>query len=399
VVKSDNNQVALFTISGMQLVGSQAGSLSFDAQGTMTPQAKWSSDPSQRTVGTISLTTPNGAKIDMIAGNAIRSGEIAGYLSMRDQVLPQAQDQLDQFAASIASALSDQRTAGTAVAGPPAGFDVDAAPLSSGNAIDLTYSDIATGAARKLTFVRVDDSSLAGKTADPDVFNIDFSGGMASVVSQMNTALAGTGVTVSNPAGSTVEFVDDGTSTATVDAAGATATATSIMGSVNLPLFTDGTSAYTGKLSAFGPQSSGFAARIAVNAGIVADPSKLIGYQAGVDAADAARPDFIYNQMAISALSYSPSAGIGSVSAPFSGTPSAYLSQMISFQGTAAGNASQLQQGQDMVLAALQQRFSDGASVNIDQEMGNLLNLQNSYAANARVMSAVRDMLSQLLQI
>jgi flagellar hook-associated protein 1 FlgK len=52
-----------------------------------------------------------------------------------------------------------------------------------------------------------------------------------------------------------------------------------------------------------------------------------------------------------------------------------------------------------MVLAALQQRFSDGASVNIDQEMGNLLNLQNSYAANARVMSAVRDMLNSLLQI
>ena len=72
---------------------------------------------------------------------------------------------------------------------------------------------------------------------------------------------------------------------------------------------------------------------------------------------------------------------------------------MISLQGEAAANAQQLQQGQDVVVNALQQRFTDGSSVNIDQEMADLLNLQNSYGANARVMSAVRDMLQQLLQL
>jgi flagellar hook-associated protein 1 len=47
----------------------------------------------------------------------------------------------------------------------------------------------------------------------------------------------------------------------------------------------------------------------------------------------------------------------------------------------------------------LQQRFNSSAGVNIDQEMANLLNLQNSYAANARVLSVVKQMLDTLMQM
>jgi flagellar hook-associated protein 1 FlgK len=52
-----------------------------------------------------------------------------------------------------------------------------------------------------------------------------------------------------------------------------------------------------------------------------------------------------------------------------------------------------------VVLNSLQQRFNDTASVNIDQEMASLLSLQNSYAANARVLSAVKDMLDTLMRM
>ena len=38
-----------------------------------------------------------------------------------------------------------------------------------------------------------------------------------------------------------------------------------------------------------------------------------------------------------------------------------------------------------MVVNSLQQRFTDQSSVNIDEEMANLLKLQTAYAANARV--------------
>jgi flagellar hook-associated protein 1 FlgK len=168
---------------------------------------------------------------------------------------------------------------------------------------------------------------------------------------------------------------------------------------VALPLFTDGINPYTGSLSALGSQSQGFAARIAVNPGLTADPSKLVTYQLGTAAADATRPNYIYNQMVNAALGFSPTAGIGSAAAPFTGTPGSYLSQMLSRQAEAASNSQQLQQGQDVVVHALQQRFNEGSSVNIDQEMANLLNLQNAYGANARVMTTVRDMLQQLLTL
>ena len=94
-----------------------------------------------------------------------------------------------------------------------------------------------------------------------------------------------------------------------------------------------------------------------------------------------------------------PNTGIGTTAAPFSGSLNTFLRQVISQQGEAANSANNLKQGQDIVLSALQQRFNDTSGVNVDQEMANLLTLQNSYAANARVMSTVKEMLDALLQM
>jgi flagellar hook-associated protein 1 FlgK len=52
-----------------------------------------------------------------------------------------------------------------------------------------------------------------------------------------------------------------------------------------------------------------------------------------------------------------------------------------------------------VVLSSLQQRFDKGSGVNIDQEMSDLLALQNAYAANARVMSTIKDMLTSMMQM
>ena len=132
---------------------------------------------------------------------------------------------------------------------------------------------------------------------------------------------------------------------------------------------------------------------------LIDDPSKLVIYGAGVAAGDSTRPDFLYNQLTNSALQFSPGTGVGTTGSPFSGTIATYLRQVTSLQGQAADAASSLQQGQDLVLASLQQRFDDSSGVNIDQEMANLLQLQNSYAANARIMSALRDMIEALMRI
>ncbi|MGB9295062.1 MAG: flagellar hook-associated protein FlgK, partial [Pseudolabrys sp.] len=217
VVQGDRGQVGIFTNSGIQLVGAQAGQLSFDAVGTITPASQWSANPSQRGVGTITLIPPDGAPVDLIQDHAIRSGTIAAYLQMRDQDLVQAQNQLDALAAGMASALSDKTTAGTPVSpSPQSGFDIAIGSLSAGNKITINYTDTLTNTPHTMTLVRVDDpsalplSNTATAAANDTVFGIDFSGGMGSVITQINAALTGTGMTASNPGGTTLEILDDG---------------------------------------------------------------------------------------------------------------------------------------------------------------------------------------------
>jgi flagellar hook-associated protein 1 FlgK len=408
VVQTDNNQVQIYTNSGIQLVGSKAASLSFNAQGTMTPDSTWSADPSKSTVGTITLTSPTGGSVDLIQTGAIRSGSIAAYVQMRDKDLVQAQGQLDAMAAAMATSLSSQTTSGTAVtSGLQNGFDIDIGSLSAGNTININYTNSLTGKPATLTLMRADDPSVLPlsntATNDPNdqVVGIDFSGGLSAVWGQISAALGSTGMVASNPSGSTLRVLNDGAGNIVkVNGVSTTTTQTSLTGGgAALSFFTDGSQPYTGAITALGSQSIGLAGRISVNSNLVADPTKLVSYASGVASADSTRPDFILNQLTNSSQQFSPSTGIGTTNAPFSGSISTFLRQFVSQQGEAADSASNLKQGQDVVLSSLQQRFNDASSVNVDSEMANLLTLQNAYAANARVMTAVKDMFDTLMQI
>ena len=406
VLEGDNNQVSIFTGSGIQLVGVDAARLSFDAQGTVTAESRWDADPAQRTVGTITLTSATGGAMDLIAAKAIRSGEIAAYMEMRDDILIEAQAQLDQIAAAMASALSGIAMPTQDVAGPPSGYEIDTSGMLSGNVINLTYTDVMSGQQRKVSIVRVDDPNALplsdDVTADPNdrVIGVDFSGGMAAVVAALNGHFNGQ-IVFSNPAGATLQVVDDGAgNTSDIVSLSGTRTLTTFdSGGAALPFFTDAGIPYSGAITSLGPQSLGLAGRISVNSARVSDPSKLGMYQTGVDSGDATRPNFIYDRMMNASLTYSPGAGIGSRNNPFSGSLTSYMRQVIGYQGAAAENASNLAAGQQVVVNALQSRFSDGAAVNIDVEMAHLLNLQTAYGANARVMSTVKEMLDSLMNI
>jgi flagellar hook-associated protein 1 len=410
VVQAANNQVYVYTSSGTQLVGAgqNPAQLTFNAQGAVGANSLWNADPTKSGVGTITLTMPGGGTSDLIATGAIQSGEIAAYLQMRDSILPQAQTQLDEFAAKMSQSLSDVTTAGTpAVAGPLTGFTVDTAGLQSGNQISLTYTDNAS-VQHKVSIVRVDDPSVLplpqSTTADPNdkVVGVDFSGGMASVVAQLNTALGGAGLQFSNPGGTTLQVLNTLANTATVNAFSATKTMTSLTsGNSQLPLFVDGTNVYSGAINATGPQVRGFAERISVNSALIADPSKLVTYSTSplTASGDPTRPSFLYDQTANGASTFSPATGIGATTSPFNGTLTSFLGQVMSQQGQAADNANNLKQGQDVVVNALQQRMDSTSGVNIDQEMTNLLTLQNTYSANARVFSTIQQMFQTLLQM
>jgi flagellar hook-associated protein 1 FlgK len=407
VVTDNQNQVSIYTHSGVQLLGSSVAQLSFDPQGTVGPTTLWNADPTKNNLGTLLLVSSNGTTTDLIANHSIRSGKIAAYLDMRDNVLVQAQNQIDGLASAMAQALSNDTIDGTAItAGAQSGFSLDTSGWLNGNQLSLTYTDTATNTQHRVSIVRVDDPTALpltdGATADPgdEVIGVDFSGGLASVVSQLNTRF-GSALQFANPSGTTLQVLDDGAANTTdVNAFSMTRTATALAnGRTALPMFTDGGSPYTGAITGAGLQSLGFAGRIAVNPALLGDPSKLTIYGTGVATGDPTRPNLLYDQLTSAAFAFSPLTGLGNAATPYTGNVGDYLRQVLSMQGEAASNASNLAQGQDVVVNALKQRFSDDSGVNVDQEMAYLIQLQTAYGANARVMTAVRDMIDELLKM
>ncbi len=404
VVQNPNNQTSIFTGTGLQLVGGpQASQLTFDNAGTLSATSQWSSDPSRDGAGTITLVAPGGGTSDLTANNSIQSGEIAAYLRMRDSILPQAQAQLDEMANQMSQALSNQTANGTAVsAGGQAGYSIDVGGLSAGNSVQLTYAD-AGNTQHTITIVALGQGGTlpqqtSASNANNQTIGIDFSGGMSSVIAQLNTAF-GSNLQFSNPSGTTLQVLNRNGTSNVVNALSATSTVTSLTsGSPQLPMFMDGIQPITGALTASGSQTTGLAGRISVNGALVGSPSSLIAYAANTPSGDSTRPNFVLNQMTNALLTYSPTTGIGTAQAPFSGTLSNYMSQVASQQSQAANAATNLQQGQDTVVSALQQRFNDQSGVNINTEMSNLIALQNAYGANARVMSTIQQMMSTLLQ-
>lgn len=409
-VTDGSNQTSVFTNSGVQLVGAgQASQLAFSSPGTLNANSLYNIDPTKSGVGSLTIKLPNGANFDLVANNAISSGQIAADLKLRDQTLVQAQTQVDALAASVSSALSDQTTAGTVapVAAPRAGFDLNLSNVLPGNTINLTYTDAATNTQHQVSIVRVDDPaalplSNAGANPKNQVIGVNFSGGTASVVAQLTAALGSSANLQFSNTGSTLRVLDNGTGTATVNAASVTTTASSLTGgSAQLPLFTDGSSLYTGAITGSGSQMTGLAGRITVNPALLGNPSNLTVYSTSPATApgDTTRSDFLYSKLTSGTSTYSPQTGLGSTASPFTGTITSYMQQFLSQQGNAAATATQLQQGQDVVVNTLQQKFNSTAGVSIDNEMSNLIALQNSYAANAHVMSVVQSMMNTLLQV
>ena len=408
VITDNSNQVSVLTTTGVQLVGAGLVSqLSFKSGGALTPNSLYNTDPTKSGVGSLTITLPNGASIDAVANKAFSSGKIAADLQLRDQTLVQAQTQVDQLAAKLASSLSDLTTPGTAAtSGTQAGFDLNVANLQPGNTINLTYTDNTTGKQQQGSIVRVDDPTAlplpSPPGASPRVIGINFSGGLASVVTQLNEALAPNHLQFSNPSGSTLRVLNDASPDATVNAASVTSTVSSLTsGNPQLPLFTDAGSLFTGAITGAGSQVTGLAGRITVNQALLANPANLTVFNNSptTPAGDTTRPDFIFSQLTNSSFNYSPQTGLGSATAPFSGTIPDYLQQFLSLQANAASSATQLQQGQSVVVSTLQQKFDSTSKVNIDSEMSNLIALQNSYAANAHVMSVIQSMMSTLEQI
>jgi flagellar hook-associated protein 1 FlgK len=153
----------------------------------------------------IVATTAGGAQFDIVPAGAsgrdrtTGTGLMVATMELRDDVLIEAQKQLDTIAAELSLAFSNVTQASTAATvGPDTGFDLPVSGLQSGNTINLEYTDSA-GQSQTITLMAVSDPTLLPlantATTNPNdtVVGIDISSGtpatyITNIIAALGTA-------------------------------------------------------------------------------------------------------------------------------------------------------------------------------------------------------------------
>lgn len=397
-----DDSVSLMTRSGVGLLDVRASVFNFESGGALSATNLVNTDPAQSGVGRLTIRSASGLVLDAVQQNVFGSGELAALIDLRDRALVVAQNQLDDIAASLAKALSTVEVAGSATsAGPQSGLEVDLAGLQPGDDLLLGYSQ--NGTARAVRVVRVEDAGkLPMDRVDVDgvrVIGLSFAGGAAGVAAGLQSAL-GSGLTITG-SGTSLTVLDDGVGNTTdVTALMARRTSGALQGDgPALGLFVDsGNAPFTDSLDGNG-QRIGFAGRIRINPAVVANNALLVQSEAGASLGVATRAELLVDRL--SDMRFSAGTGQAGTGSAYriSGSLGELVAQVMDFQGTAAANALNSRDTQALALDAVVQRMQSEYGVNVDEEMARLMELQNAYAANARVLSVVQELLDSLMRI
>lgn len=402
VSKGANETLFIQTADGQQLYAdNQASTLSFTPSHILRP-----GEPGN----TVLVTTPGGTSYDLIA--ASNSGAMVATAELRDDILVEAQAQLDTIAAEMSLAFSNVTVESSDVTvGLDSGFDLDVSALQSGNTITLEYTDTG-GVAQTVTLVAVEDASLLpldnSATANPNdtVFGIDISSGTPSTyITNIVAALGSTGLLVSNNGSDELRVLGDNTGPTTVESlnANVTVTANSDQG-LGLAIFVDSRDSpveFTDALEDGGQRLS-YANSIAINPDLLADSALLVNYQTtptANTANDPARAQFLASALTSSSTYFDPDTGIGSGSTPFQGSVIDFVNQTVSYQGNQAEDAATYAKSKETLTMNLAIRYEESYAVDLDTELAFMVQLENAYAANARVMQTINELFDELLNI
>ena len=405
--------VAISLTDGTQLYDDVAVTLSFDQQGVVDASRFYSTEDSERSLGTIRISSGPGSGVDLFKSGSIRSGKIAAYKQLRDETLVDAQAQLDTIAATLSKATSTRQASGTiANTATTAGYSLDVSGLTEGNTLKVEYTD-ASGTKGTLTFVAHNGGTAPGNGFTPDpndtVVGLDLTS-LTNIGDQIAAAL--------NTATGGTDFLGSASPVPPAAATSVTIAATtvpashgvinSITGEISAPseqsgyqeypLFIDGSTgkAYTG-LTNGADTITGLAARISVNPKVVADPSLTVKYSSNTLSGDGTRPQALLDALDGRVYSYSASIGIGSMTSPFKGTFEGLLSQVINTQGALVEDAQNVADGQSVVTSNLKERYDNSRAVDLDTELMSLIQLQTSYSANARGLSVAQELMDTLM--
>lgn len=404
--RSDDT-VALMTRSGVGILDGRASLLAFESAGQLGATSLFDAEDARSGVGRLTITTSAGLKIDLLKQNVLNSGQLAGLIQLRDNDLVQAQDQLDEIAAGLAQAMSTKVTPGTQVTvGASVGFQVPIDNLQDGN--EFTFSYTQNGASKAVRVVLVKDGTgLPIDYVDSNgarVVGMPLSAGASGIASRLQ-AVVGSGLSVSvqsvgSPALPHIRIMDDGAmgSTDMVSMSSRATVAGTQSGDLPINLFVDnGDASFTNSLYGRG-QKLGFASRISVNSEIARDNRLLVQFTPGTPLGDSDRADALLGNLEQMRFAGGRGSVAQSAGSRLAGTVSDLISQSINTVGNRASSAISESETQQLTLDALGSRLESEYGVDIDEEMARLMELQNAFAANARVMSVAQELIDSLMQ-
>lgn len=390
--------VALMTRSGVGLLDNGISTFKFTTAGALSATTQANVDSTQSRVGTLTLTTPSGLTIDLVQQGVLQGGELAGLVQLRDKVLVETQNQLDEIAAGLSAAFSTITTPGTAAdnGAGATGLSADVSQLEPGNDVLLTYTQ--NGAEQRVRIVNSTNGEDYVDTTGQRVISLDLSDTTAAAAA-LQAKLPS--LAIDSPSAGTLRVLDDGTGgvrdvTALTTRGTATGTQT---GDLAVPLFVDqGNSAFTDNLDTDPPQIVGFAARIAINPAVASDNRLLVQADLGQSLGDAARPEYILSQLQTMSFVSGGSPASSSGRQQLNGSVEQLITQVLNFQGTSINSALTTRDNRQLTLDTITTQMDEEYGVNIDDEMARLTELQSAYAANARVVSVVKELLDTLFQ-
>jgi flagellar hook-associated protein 1 FlgK len=391
-----NGTVSLMTRSGVGLLDNGVSVFKFESAGNLSANATFDPASAESKVGKLTLTTPSGLTIDLVAQGVIQGGELGGLLTLRDKTLVETQEQLDEIAAGLAQAFSTVKTSGTAVtAGAATGFDIDISKLQPGNDVQFTYSE--GGIDQRVRVVNTTEPMDYRDATGQRVIGVDLSGDPSAAASLLSGKL--NSLAISSTGAGNLRILDDGATGGTdVKSASSRSTSTGLQGQgLAFNMFVDqGNSAFTNNLDTNPPQKRGFAARISINPAILADNRLVVQSEAGATLGDADRADYVLAQLADMDFVSGGDPRASGGKFQLTGNLNELISQVVSFQGTSIATALSKSDDRQLTLDTITDQMESEYGVNVDEEMARLVELQNAYAANARVVSVVKELLDAL---
>jgi len=377
--------VQIYTDGGAPLlVGDQVSTLSHTAANTMDSSMSYTEGASTGIDGIMS----GGKDIT----SEINSGAVAALVKVRDTDLPNAQSELDNLASTLATTLNTIHNQGTSET-PPQTLTGTATDVFSSSESLAVSSDLSVRVAL------IDSNGKAQSYADVDLSSC---GSVQDVVSSINSAISG--LTPS----ATCTLNSAGQMVISSDSASYGVGITTLSGTIAADATTISNGDGTDVSSYFHLNdllvNSGSAQTITVRSDLANSPGlmasgKLVSTSSptapftAVTSGDGSVASSLNAALTSTSQSFSSAGNISATSKSFADYAALIVSDVSQRYSDAKTNSTT----DSTTLSTLQSTFSSESGVNTDEETAHLTELQNMYAASAKVVSIVQTMFQSLL--